>query len=603
MNSNINMFENGEDKNDITKCKSYNIEVSKHLKHFKKLEPLDIEFNDITYSVPIGRKESKVILKGISGQFKSGELTAILGASGSGKSTLLNILAGYKFQGVTGSININGQPRDINEFIKASCYIMQNDLIQPKLTTYEAICFAIDLKLGSKLTKAEKSAAIKEIMEILRLTKAKNTVSEELSGGERKRLSIALELVNNPPVIFLDEPTTGLDEVSSIQCILLLQKLAKRLMRTVICSIHTPSASIFSKFDNIYVMENGQCVYRGPSNNVIPFLQQIGIGCPIHYNPADFILEVSTGEYGQEYVERMITYVNKKLPILSITRSIKEFELERKHPRISWYEQFVTLFKRMMLQLYRDRVRNNKKNKKKKNKKRKNKRYIYLSYSLPSEVLLIKREHFNRWYNLSSYYCALSLSYIPVQFFTTLIYVAMVYTITGQPLELPRISKFFSICLICAFIAESLALSVASILNMENSMFIGPTIAAPLMLLAVQGMGDSEPLPIYRTVIMYSSYLRYGLEGLIVATYGYNREKLPCPIEEVYCHYSSPRELLRTMRMEHTVFWIDIMVLIFILIVMKALTFYLLRQRLQPNKTFQALHLIGQIIKNRLNSL
>ncbi|XP_046827924.1 ATP-binding cassette sub-family G member 1-like isoform X3 [Vespa crabro] len=510
MNSNINMLEKGEEKNDITKCKSYNIDVSKHLRHFKKLEPLDIEFNDITYSVPIGRRESKVILKGISGQFKSGELTAILGASGSGKSTLLNILTGYKFQGVTGSININGQPRDVNEFIKASCYIMQNDLIQPKLTTYEAICFAIDLKLGSKLTRTEKSAAIKEIMEILRLTKAKNTVSEELSGGEKKRLSIALELVNNPPVIFLDEPTTGLDEVSSIQCILLLQKLAKHLMRTVICSIHTPSASIFSKFDNIYVMESGQCVYRGPSNNVVPFLQQIGIGCPIHYNPADFILEVSTGEYGQEYVERMITYVNKKLPILSITRSIKEFELERKHPRISWYEQFVTLFKRMMLQLYRDRVRNNKKKKKEKIKD---------------------------------------------------IYIFVVFI-----------------------------------------MFIGPSIGAPLMLLAVQGMGDSEPLPMYRTVIMYSSYLRYGLEGLIVATYGYNREKLPCPIEEVYCHYSSPRELLRTMKMEHTVFWIDIMVLIFILIFMKALTFYLLRQRLQPNKTFQALHLLGQIIKNRLNS-
>ncbi|KAF7392065.1 hypothetical protein HZH68_011608 [Vespula germanica] len=239
---------------------------------------------------------SKVILRGISGQFKSGELTAILGASGAGKSTLLNILAGYKCEGATGSINVNGQPRDVNEFKKGSCYIMQNDLIQPKLTIYEAMCFAIDLKLGSKLTKTEKSAAIKEIMEILRLTNAKNTVSEELSGGERKRLSIALELVNNPPVIFLDEPTTGLDEVSSAQCILLLQKLAKRLARTVICSIHTPSASIFSKFDNVYVMANGQCVYRGSSNNVVSFLQQIGIECPIHYNPADFTGGGSDGD-------------------------------------------------------------------------------------------------------------------------------------------------------------------------------------------------------------------------------------------------------------------------------------------------------------------
>lgn len=83
----------------------------------------------------------------------------------------------------------------------------------------------------------------------------------------------------------------GLDEVSSMQCILLLQKLAKRLTRTIICSIHTPSATMFSKFDNIYVMANGQCVYRGPSSNVVPFLQQIGIECPIHYNPADFSKE------------------------------------------------------------------------------------------------------------------------------------------------------------------------------------------------------------------------------------------------------------------------------------------------------------------------
>ncbi|KAL2732539.1 ATP-binding cassette sub-family G member 1-like [Vespula maculifrons] len=632
MDSNVNIFSNSEEKNDITKDKSYNIEVSTDLGHLMKLEPLDIEFNDIAYSVPIGKKGSKVILRGISGQFKSGELTAILGASGAGKSTLLNILAGYKCEGATGSINVNGQPRDVNEFKKGSCYIMQNDLIQPKLTIYEAMCFAIDLKLGSKLTKTEKSAAIKEIMEILRLTNAKNTVSEELSGGEKKRLSIALELVNNPPVIFLDEPTTGLDEVSSAQCILLLQKLAKRLARTVICSIHTPSASIFSKFDNVYVMANGQCVYRGSSNNVVSFLHQIGIECPIHYNPADFIIEVSTGEYGQDYIERMITYVNTKLPILSITRSTKEFELERKHPRISWYEQFVTLFKRMMLQLYRDR------------------RYVYLKISLnlftgimngllflnigndgsktlfnfgfcficlivflyipmlpillrfPSEVLLLKREHFNRWYNLSPYYCALSLSYIPVQFFITFIYVSMVYTITGQPLELPRISKFFAICLLCAFIAESIALSIASTLSMVNGMFIGPTIAAPLMLLSVQGMGDPEPMPIYRTIVMYSSYLRYGLEGLIVATYGYNREKLPCPIEEIYCHYSAPKELLRTMKMEHTVFWIDITVLIIILIILKAITFYLLRQRIQPNKTFQALQLIGRIVKNRFNS-
>ncbi|KAK2579538.1 hypothetical protein KPH14_010840 [Odynerus spinipes] len=611
-------------RDDVATTKWSKADFSTSLAHLTKLAPVDIEFNDITYSIPTGRKASKVILRGVSGQFKSGELTAILGASGSGKSTLLNILSGYKCHGTTGLININGQSRDVNDFKKMSCYIMQDDLVQPKLTVFEAMSFAIDLKLGKKLSNEVKLTAIEEIIDVLRLNNARNTNSEKLSGGERKRLSIALELVNNPPVIFLDEPTTGLDEISSMQCISLLQKLAKRFTRTVICSIHTPSASIFSKFDNVYVMAKGQCVYRGPSVNVVSFLRQVGIDCPKHYNPADFIIEVSTEQYGHEFVERMVNYVDTKLPIVPITRSTPlEFELERRHPRISWYEQFITLFKRMMLQTYRD------------------KSYIYLKISLyvflgfmigliflnigndgsktlfnfgfcfislivflyvpmlpvllhfPSEVLLVKREHFNRWYNLSSYFCALSLSYIPAQICMTLLYVMMVYFITGQPLELFRWTMFFVICLICAFIAESIGLSIASTLSIVNGMFVGPVVAVPLMLVSIQGMGSPEPLPIYRTLVMYLSYIRYGLEGLILATYGYNRDKLPCPPEEIYCPYSIPRELLRILQMEQADFWIDMIALVVILFMFRALTFYLLRQRLQPNKTFQALHLIG----------
>lgn len=78
-------------------------------------------------------------------------------------------------------------------------------------------------------------------------------------------------------------------------------------------------------------------------------------------------------------------------------------------------------------------------------------------------------------------------------------------------------------------------------------MFVGPALTVPLMLFAVQGIGDETPLPLYRYLVMYISYIRYGLEGLIVSTYGYNRPKLPCPPTKVYCHYSVPRKLLRAM--------------------------------------------------------
>lgn len=598
------------------------------LSHLRKLPPIDIEFNDLTYTIPYGPRGSKVILRGICGQFKSGELTAILGPSGAGKSTLLNILAGYRVTGAAGHVSINGDARDVESFKKISCYIMQEDLIQPRLTVYEAMQFAVDLKLGN-VPKETKLTAIEEILDILRLTRAKDTIAERLSGGERKRLSIALELTNNPPVIFLDEPTSGLDEISATQCIDLLERLA-RLGRTVICSLHTPSASIFAKFDHIYIVASGQCAYRNSVQNLLPFLQQVGLECPKHYNPADFVIEMSAGEYGAEWITRMVSFVDTEMPIDPISRPATTYPMKRMS-KIPWFDQFTTLSRRMLLQLYR------------------NKNYVYLKIGLhiflgfiigglfldvgndgtktlfnfgfcfaclivflyvpmlpvlmhfPSEVQLIKREYFNLWYDLSPYYCAFTVVNIPLQVIVSSIYLLMVYVITGQPMELFRFTMFFSVCLLCVFIAESMALAIASTLNIVNGTFVGPAITVPLMLVAVQGLGETQDLPIYRKLIMYLSYIRYGLEGLITALYGFNRGTLYCPPTEILCEFGAPPVLLQTMQMKHAVFWIDFLALIIILVFLKITTYYLLRQRLRPNKTFQALHLIGRLIKSHFN--
>ncbi|XP_076389834.1 ATP-binding cassette sub-family G member 1 isoform X2 [Megachile rotundata] len=508
------------------------------LSHLRKLPPIDIEFNDLTYTIPYGPRGSKVILRGICGQFKSGELTAILGPSGAGKSTLLNILAGYRVTGAAGHVSINGDARDVESFKKISCYIMQEDLIQPRLTVYEAMQFAVDLKLGN-VPKETKLTAIEEILDILRLTRAKDTIAERLSGGERKRLSIALELTNNPPVIFLDEPTSGLDEISATQCIDLLERLA-RLGRTVICSLHTPSASIFAKFDHIYIVASGQCAYRNSVQNLLPFLQQVGLECPKHYNPADFVIEMSAGEYGAEWITRMVSFVDTEMPIDPISRPATTYPMKRMS-KIPWFDQFTTLSRRMLLQLYRNKV------------------------------------------------------------IVSSIYLLMVYVITGQPMELFRFTMFFSVCLLCVFIAESMALAIASTLNIVNGTFVGPAITVPLMLVAVQGLGETQDLPIYRKLIMYLSYIRYGLEGLITALYGFNRGTLYCPPTEILCEFGAPPVLLQTMQMKHAVFWVDFLALIIILVFLKITTYYLLRQRLRPNKTFQALHLIGRLIKSHFN--
>lgn len=108
----------------------------------------------------------------------------------------------------SGAININQNPRDVRLFRKMSRYIMQQDIVDPYFTVMESMLLAANLKLGNILTREQKLEVIDEILNMLRLEKTVNTVAERLSGGERKRLCIAMELVNNPPVIFLDEPTT-----------------------------------------------------------------------------------------------------------------------------------------------------------------------------------------------------------------------------------------------------------------------------------------------------------------------------------------------------------------------------------------------------------
>jgi len=262
-----------------------------------------VDFENINLNVKIGsgmkymckRKERKQILMNLNGTFDSQDLIAIIGPSGSGKSSLMNVLAGYKERGTYGNVLINGTKRKSDRFRKLSCYIMQDDCLMHYQSVMESMMVAANLK--TTLSKTTKQEIVNEILVMLGLDKVRKTYVQNLSGGQLKRLAIALELINNPPVMFLDEPTSGLDSSTSFQVISLLRVLAHG-GRTIICTIHQPSAKLFELFDQIYVLAEGRCVYNGNTVALLPFLESFGLKCPEYHNPADFLLEVASGDYG-----------------------------------------------------------------------------------------------------------------------------------------------------------------------------------------------------------------------------------------------------------------------------------------------------------------
>ncbi|CAG5128016.1 unnamed protein product, partial [Candidula unifasciata] len=264
-----------------------------------------LSFHNINYEVNVsnspfcGRTTKKHILKNVSGIFKPG-MNAILGPTGSGKSSLLDVLAGRKDpKGLTGSILLDGLPPPDN-FKCLVGYVVQDDVVMGTLTIRENFEFSAALRLPSTVTKAERKKRIDQVIFELGLTevansKVGNQFIRGVSGGERKRCNIGMELIISPPVLFLDEPTTGLDASTANAVMLLLKRLSDH-GRNIIFSIHQPRFSIYRLFDSLMLLSHGDTVYHGLSEEALQYFASVGYICEEHNNPPDFFLDVINGD-------------------------------------------------------------------------------------------------------------------------------------------------------------------------------------------------------------------------------------------------------------------------------------------------------------------
>ncbi|KAJ4803787.1 ABC transporter G family member 45 [Rhynchospora pubera] len=290
-------------------------------------QPLTLVFKHISYYVDMPKEMQKYgvtekrlqLLQDVSGAFRPGVLTALMGITGAGKTTLLDVLAGRKTGGyIEGTICIEGFPKKQETFSRVSGYCEQTDIHSPFVTVHESLQYSAWLRLPSSVKPYERDMIIEEVMALVELTDLRNAMvgipgQNGLSAEQRKRLTIAVELISSPSIIFMDEPTSGLDARAAAIVMRAIRKTVDT-GRTVVSTIHQPSIEIFEAFDELLLMKRGgQLIYNGSlgplSSNMIQYFESIP-GVPKikeGQNPAAWMLNVSsqTMEYmiGVDYAE------------------------------------------------------------------------------------------------------------------------------------------------------------------------------------------------------------------------------------------------------------------------------------------------------------
>ncbi|KAB8077240.1 P-loop containing nucleoside triphosphate hydrolase protein [Aspergillus leporis] len=250
-------------------------------------------------------KEPRNLIEGCSGNAQHGQLIALMGPSGCGKTTLLNVLArrtassGAKS---SGECFVNGAKLDNDTFNRITSYVEQEDALIGSLTVQETMKFAADLSLPGPVSRSQRADRIQTLLSAFGIQNQASTlvgtpIRKGISGGQKRRVSVASQLITCPKILFLDEPTSGLDSTASYEVISYVKKLAIANNLIIIASIHQPSTTTFQLFDNLLLLSGGKTCYFGPVSHVSSYFEDIGYPIPSQTNPAEYILDAISSDF------------------------------------------------------------------------------------------------------------------------------------------------------------------------------------------------------------------------------------------------------------------------------------------------------------------
>lgn len=536
----------------------------------------------VDYEIPLGglftpkhKRKTIRILQDVRGKVCTGQFVGIMGPSGSGKTSLLNVLAGRVPMGsvISGSIKLNGADRP-EKFRAMSTYVLQQEILFPSLTVRETMEIAAFLRLPRKYSRERKREICKGVMTELGLADVADTLVGDarirgISGGEKKRTNIGVEMISDPVVCFLDEPTSGIDSYQALNVMETLSLLAKN-GRVVLSTIHQPRSSIFQMFDQLLLLAKGRVVYFGAAQEAVDYFSMMNFICPEHYNPADFFMDlVSTDNRSAEFLSRSQTRVQLLLQYYSVHSTEESFNCSNNtiadgdghlagdsnsskldtyslRTGATWLEQLVILLLRSF----------------KKNNRDLGTFYIGVAQLLtfaillgllymdmgndfqsiqdrtgvlffitinvgfggiftiintfPAERLVVNRERASKSYNIGAYYLGKLVGELHVRLLPTLLYTLVLYYFVGLYPEASRYFTFIGVALLLALTCQAFASVVSVLVSTQAAAFaLAPAVSVILILFGGFYI-NQDTVPVGARWVKYISAFYYGFYALMI---------------------------------------------------------------------------------------